>query len=139
MRLALALLSLLFASACAQVTTPRLGSPERTAIMDSLRVPLEKELKQRLQFRIEALRQSGAWAFMKALPLRQDGRSVNYGKTPYAQAARRRSFTGEVCALFQKSGKKWKVVKYLLGEPAAAHGRWWKTYGAPKAIFELGK
>ncbi len=134
-----ALLSLFCVSAFAQVTTPRLGSPDRTAMMDALRVPLEKELRRRIQFRIEVFRQEGSWAFLKGLPLRQNGKSIDYTRTPYARAARRRSFTYEVCALFKKNRKKWKLVKYLLGEPPAAHSRWWKEYGAPKAIFDNGK
>ena len=55
------------------VYTPEKGSAERTAILNSLRVPVEKELKQKIVFNVENLRVSGVWAFVSGDPQNTGG------------------------------------------------------------------
>lgn len=138
MRLITTLIACLaFTPTFAQVTTPRIGSPERTAMMDALRIPIERDLKQRIQFKIESIRRQGNWAFLKGMPLRQDGKKIDYSKTRYAEAVKQGAFGYGVCALFKKTGKTWKVAKYVLGASDVPYTTWWKQFGAPKAIFDV--
>lgn len=66
-----------------EVHTPPAGSAERRAILDLLRAPFEKELKQELIFKVEMLRVVGDWAAARVTPLQPDGKPVDWTKTKY--------------------------------------------------------
>ena len=74
MKLCLAL-SLIANMAIAQdkVTSPAQGTPERKAILDTLRPTLEAELKAELVFVVSDIRASADWAFVMAQPQRKEG------------------------------------------------------------------
>ncbi|MCU1290074.1 MAG: hypothetical protein JWN60_2303, partial [Acidobacteria bacterium] len=44
--------------------TPAKGSAERAAILNALRVPVEKALKQKIQFAVNEFKVQGNWAFL---------------------------------------------------------------------------
>src|SRR5690606_2772304 len=46
------------------VYTPERGTPERAAILDTLRVPVERKLKQKIVFVADHFNVSGPWAFV---------------------------------------------------------------------------
>jgi len=134
--LSLAIVLCLTGAAFAQkVYTPEKGSAERTAILDALRVPVEKELKQKISFNIDDFKVQGAWAFLGGVPQTPDGNEPNYKKTPYRQQVEDGVFDNNVFALLKKTGGKWKVVTYLIGCTDVCYAIWWKDYKAPKAIF----
>ncbi len=128
---------LLFASAtlAQKVYTPEKGSAERAAILNALRVPVEKELKQKISFSVEKFNVSGVWAFLSGEPQNADGGRPNYQKTPYRQAIKADAFDNNFFALLKKTGGKWKVVTYAIGCTDVCYATWWKDYKAPKAIF----
>ena len=100
-------------------TTPAAGSPERKAIADALRAPVERELKQKVIFKIESLKLKGDWAFLRGVPQRiEDG-----------------VFDDGVVALLRKRAGKWQVVKYVIGATDVPYVTWDKDYKAPSAIF----
>lgn len=47
---------------------PEKGSAERKAILDALRVPVEKQLKQPVIFKIDHLKVQNNWAFLTGRP-----------------------------------------------------------------------
>src|SRR5262245_32169727 len=47
-----------------QPYTPEKGSPERKAIVDALRVPVERKLRQEVIFKIDHLKVMNGWAFL---------------------------------------------------------------------------
>ncbi len=55
-----------------KVYTPTKGSAERTAILSALRVPVEKELKQKIQFAVEQFKSNGTWAFLGGDPQKSE-------------------------------------------------------------------
>jgi hypothetical protein len=125
---------LILVTAPAQVSSPKKGSPVRTAILDAVRVPVQRDLKQKVQFKVDLLKVHGNWAFMKGLPQRPDGKQIDYSKTKYAEAVSEGAFGYSVCALLKKKGDRWSIVKYVLGASDVPYTMWWKNYGAPKAI-----
>lgn len=127
---------ILTASAFAQAAyTPEKGSPERKAILDALRVPVEKELKQKIIFVVDHMSVQGAWSFVSGTPQGENGERPNYHGTPYADALESGAFDNNYFALLRKTGGKWKVVTYAIGCTDVCFADWWKTHKAPKAIF----
>ena len=118
-----------------QVYTPEKGSAERTAILNALRVPVEKELRQKISFNIQDFNVQGSWAFIGGAPQTPDGNDPNYKNTPYADQEDSGAFDNNIFAVFKKTGGKWRVVTYLIGCTDVCYGTWWKDYKAPKAIF----
>jgi hypothetical protein len=115
--------------------TPSKGSPERAAILSALRVPVEKELKQKIQFSVENFKVQGNWAFLSGEPQSMSGGRPNYKGTQYQSAIDAGAFDNNFFALLKKTGGKWKVVTSAIGCTDVCYLTWWKDYKAPKAIF----
>ncbi len=134
--LLVAAMLVLTGSALAQgVYTPEKGSPERKAILDALRIPVEKELKQQIVFVADNFNVKGNWAFIGGDPQSQDGGKPNYRGTPYQEAIEDEIFDNNFFALLKKTGGKWKVVTYAIGCTDVCYSDWWSRYKAPKTIF----
>jgi hypothetical protein len=115
--------------------TPSVGSSERKAIIDALRVPVEKRLKQPVVFKIQHLAVDKGWAFALGQPIQPNGKRIDYKKTPYAQALKDGFFDDSFCALLHLKSGSWKVAIYNIGATDVQWVDWAKTYGAPSAIF----
>ena len=123
-------------SAFAQAAyTPAKTSRERAAVLNALRVPVEKELKQKIQFSVEHFKVAGNWAFLSGDPQNARGGRPNYRGTEYQEAIDADMFDNNFFALLRKTGGKWRVVKYLIGCTDVCYATWWKDHRAPKAIF----
>ena len=120
------------------VTTPRQGAPVRTAILNALRKPVEKELGQRVVFQVDTLRVKGEWAFMSGRPLTSKGKKIDYRKTPYRAALDSGAFDDWICALLKKNGTQWKVLRYAIGATDVVWDGWDREFKAPRAIFPYG-
>lgn len=118
-----------------RVYTPEKGSAERTAILNALRVPVEKELKQKIVFNVENFIVSGVWAFLSGDPQDSSGGRPDYRRTPYQEAIDADMFDNNFFALLKKSAGKWKVVTYAIGCTDVCYADWWKRHRAPKAVF----
>lgn len=135
------LFSLLFVFAITTVSfaqkvyIPAKGSAERTAILNTLRVPVEKELKQKIQFSVDEFKSNGIWAFLSGDPQNSRGGKPNYKGTPYQEAINSDAFDNNFFALLKKTGGKWKVVTYAIGCTDVCYATWWKEHKAPKTIF----
>ncbi len=132
----LTFLFLLSALAVGQaVRTPEKGSAERTAILNTLRVPVEKDLKQKIVFNLEHFNVVGSWAFLGGDPQNRSGGQPNYRGTRYQEAKDADMFDNNIFALLRKSGGKWKVITYAIGCTDVCYADWWRRYKAPKAVF----
>ena len=117
------------------VYTPEKGSPERAAIVNTLRLPVEKDLKQKIVFVPDNFNVMGNWAFIGGAPQASGGGVPDYTKTAYAGAVKEGFFDNNFFALLKKTGGKWKIVKYQLGCTDVCYAGWWRIYRAPKAVF----
>lgn len=115
--------------------TPTKGSKERTAILDALRAPVEKELKQKIQFSINDFKVQDNWVFLSGEPQNPAGGRPNYQGTEYQEAIDSDMFDYNFFALLRKTGGKWKVVTYAIGCTDVCYLQWQKDFKAPKAIF----
>jgi hypothetical protein len=121
-------------SAAEPVKTPPIGSPERKAIMDALRGPVEADLRQKVIFKVISLRMNSQWACMNATPLRPDSSRVDYRKTRYQEQIREGAFEDDVAALLKKVGGRWTVVTFHIGHTDPIWMGWDRQFGAPSAI-----
>jgi len=56
--------------------TPEKGSVERTAILNALHVPVERDLKQKVVFVTDNFKVQGTWAFVGGTPQSPERRST---------------------------------------------------------------
>ncbi len=117
------------------VYTPDKGSSERKAIMDALRVPVERDLKQKIVFVTDSFKVQGNWTFVSGTPQTPDGGRPDYRKTVYREAVDAGAFDNNFFALLRKSGGKWRVVTKAIGCTDVCYVDWWRRYKAPKSIF----
>ncbi len=116
--------------------TPKQGSEERKAILNTLRYPVEKRLKRKVVFKVDWIKVQGQWAFFKGVPQQPGGKKMDYRGTPYAAAIKDGVFDDWVCALFKNANGKWSVVAHVLGATDVPYVGWWKEFKAPKTIFD---
>jgi len=119
-----------------ELHTPERGSEERKAIMDALRPPVEKKLRQQVIFKVDHLKVQNGWAFLIGKPQRPDGTTIDYSGTIYRDAVSAGAFDDGIVALLHDVGGKWKMVQYVIGATDVPYVDWDKKYRAPKAIFE---
>ncbi len=122
-------------SSAQSVHTPDKGSPERKAILDALRIPVERDLKQKVVFVADNFRVQGTRAFVSGTPQNSSGGDPDYSKTKYADQVDSGAFDNNFFALLRKTGGRWKVTHYLIGCTDVCYLDWWSRYKAPKAIF----
>jgi hypothetical protein len=80
-RLWLTGLSLLLTAAfcCAKPHTPKPGSAERKAILDALRVPIQREARQAIVFYNVQLKVEKGWAWVSAISKDKSGKKMPLG------------------------------------------------------------
>lgn len=129
------LCAMLFTISVSAQTTPKQGSADRKAIMDAARIPIEKDLDQKVIFKVNHLKMYKDWAFMFAQPLQPDSKPINYKATQHAEDKEQGAFDDSVSILLRKSKGKWKVVKWNIGATDVVWLDWDKEFKAPSAIF----
>ncbi len=110
-------------------TTPKAGSAERKAIMDAMRVPVQKETKFPVIFKVGSLKMQEGWAFYSGQALHKDGKPIGDD-----------FLWGEMAALLQKQntkqGKKWKVLHWGFATDVGVVDESKKKFPkAPRGIF----
>lgn len=140
-KIALVLLCSLFASADAfaqAAHTPKPGSSERAAIMDAIRGPAQKELKQTVIFNVDRLRVAGDWAYARVSPARPDGGELDYSKTKFQKQIDLGAFDPQGEALlFRESNGDWTVVEWAFGSTDVPSAGWSSKHGAmPKSLLK---
>ena len=131
------LLLLAFSSVAAAQSayTPEKGSPERKAILDALRLPIERDLKQKVVFVADNFKVQGNFAFVSGIPQNSSGGDPDYARTKYADQVDSGAFDNNFFALLKKTGGKWRVATYAIGCTDVCYAYWWREHRAPKAIF----
>lgn len=123
-------------SAQQRAYTPRVGSAERKALLDTLRSSVQQEIKTMVVFKVDHVKVQDGWAFMRGVPQQPSGKPVNYEGTSYQTAIEQGLFDDWICALLQKQQGKWKVVTYEIGATDVPNLGWEQQYRAPSGIFK---
>ncbi len=114
--------------------TPKTGSAERKAIMDTLRPACERDVGQKVIFRVQHLKIIGDWALARVVPLRTNGSEIDYTKTKYREANEEGAFDGEGEALLRREGGDWKLLEWRFGATDTEVEIWFEKYRAPSAL-----
>jgi hypothetical protein len=112
------------------------SSPERKEVLDALRIPVSKDLKQEIIFVVDKFKTQGDWAFVAGKPKKADGGEPNWKITKYQAFIDSGDFEEGLYGLLKKTDGKWSVVTYLMNCHDVCYLGWEKEYKAPKAIFE---
>jgi hypothetical protein len=104
--------------------------------LDVLRPACERDVGQKVIFRVQHLRVIGQWALARVVPLRPDGSEIDYSKTKYREASKEGMFEDGGEALLQRQGDRWKLLEWRFGATDTEHPIWFKKYGAPSALAD---
>jgi hypothetical protein len=115
--------------------TPERGTPERKAIMDAARVPVESVLGLPVIFVVSVLRTDGTWAYLQAQPRNPDGGALDWGRTPLAQDWQNGFVSDTVMVLLQNGDGGWAVADYVVGPTDVYWYSWIDMFGLPEALF----
>lgn len=115
------------------VYTPKVDSTERKAILAALRVPVEKDFKQKIVFVVDTLNSNGTWAYIGGSPQKPGGGNPDLAGTKFSEYED--AYDGNFFGLLRKSGGKWRVVTYAIGCTDVCWLDWDSQFKAPKAIF----
>ena len=117
------------------VHTPPKDSQERRAIMDAIRVPCERDLKQEVIFKVETLRVTEDWAYAAVHPLRPDGEDIDYRRTRFREQSEAGMFepTGEALLRQNRDGS-WRIIKWRFGGTDTVLQDWVRSEDAPKSL-----
>jgi hypothetical protein len=129
-------MTLLSASAFAQTARePEKGSAERNAIINALRIPVERDLKQKIVFNIDHFKTAGNWAFISGSPQTPGGGRPDYNRTRYRGAVDSGAFDNNFFALLNRVGGKWRVATYAIGCTDVCWLDWPSKRRVPVSIF----
>ena len=121
-----------------KVSTPAVGSALRRTILDTLRVPVESDLDQKVKFRISrrGLKLAADWALVVATPLLQNGKPMDYSRSRYQADINDGTFDDGIIALLHRERGGWAVVVYEVGCTDLCWEGWDKKHGAPARLFK---
>ena len=124
-------------TAQSSVQTPKPGTALRKAVLDGLRPSVEKDLKQKVIFKVDAMRVYKGWAFVHVHPIKPNGKPIDFRKTKYAEALEAGMFDGDsTYALLKQSGSKWVVKEFAIGPTDVVWSNWMGApHHPPKQIF----
>ncbi len=120
----------------AETNKPAGETGERKAVLDALRVPVSKDLKQEIIFVVDKFKTQGEWAFVAGKPKKADGGEPNWKITKYQKFIDSGDFEEGLYGLLKKTDGKWEVVTYLMNCHDVCYLGWDKEYKAPKSLFE---
>ena len=103
--------------------SPKPGSAERKAILNALRVPAEKEAKQKVVFYSVDIKIDKGWAFLHCMAMDKTGKKYVLGDL-------------DTSALLRKINGRWKVLHWgVAGDISVACDAYKKYPKAPRSIF----
>jgi hypothetical protein len=115
---------------------PPAGSPERRAIMDSIRPQVEAAYQQKVKFFVRALASNGSIALVFVVPLDEAGNAIGERKTKNNRGEAL-ALDGWVFAIVKKESKVWRAVEIDLLESVDGLTIWPSKYPEiPAGVFE---
>ena len=112
-------------AAAGAIHTPAAGSPERTALMDTLRAKVRGELGGDAVFVVKTLKSNGQWAFAELEPQWRDGRKIDPHSTPLYRQDPDWPFDGlHTEAIWRKVDGRWTVFAHSIGSTDV----WWTEH-----------
>lgn len=118
--------------------TPNRGSSERKAIMDAARIPVSRDIGQRVIFVVDVLRSDGQMVFLQGVPHQSNGTPLDWTKTPFREDWLNDMMSDVVMVLLSRNGTRWTVLDYAIGPTDVYWYGWVQRYNLPEAFFFPG-
>lgn len=115
--------------------TPARKTPERQALMDAARGPIEAALGLPVIFVVSVLKTDGAWAYLQATPVNPDGTPIAWSRTRYADEMAKGVMSDVAMVLMARQANGWQVVDHVMGPTDVFWISWQQSYGLPEALF----
>jgi hypothetical protein len=112
------------------------GDPERKAILDALRIVVERELDQPVEFEVYTLRIGADFAGFSGRPVTPSGKTIDYLQTRYAPAVEAGAFDDGVLALLQQVDGRWRTIECDIGATDYPGDYWLMQYKVPANLFQ---
>lgn len=114
------------------------SSPERKAILDVVRVPVERTLGISVVFVVKRLAIYGDWAFADLAPRNEAGGRIDYRRTLYARYYEPDLDSDTVHALLRRAGASWTIVEEAFLPTDVVWEEWERKYRLPRRLFFEG-
>lgn len=111
------------------------SSPERKAILDVVRVPVERTLGINVVFVVKRLAVFGDWAFADLAPRTEAGGRIDYRRTRYARDYIPDLDSDTVHALLRRAGPSWMLVEEAFLPTDVVWEEWERKYRLPRRLF----
>jgi hypothetical protein len=121
--------------AIAQVQTPARGSAQRAAILDTVRLRVEAEVGQPVEFVVNELRVLGEWVFTRLVPQRLGGGEIPWAYTRFQSNFDAGMFEAEVVALVRNTPAGLLLYEYDLGSTDVVWVDWGEWHPVPPELF----
>jgi len=109
--------------------------PERAAILDVVRVSVQRRLGIKVVFVVTRLTRHGDWAFAGLRPRTQAGGRIDYRRTFYAKNFDPEQDSDNVLVLLRRNGTSWTIVEEAFLPTDVAWVDWETKYKLPRALF----
>lgn len=111
------------------------GAPERTVLLDVVRVPVQRRLGIKVIFQVERLAVFGDWAFAGLRPRTEAGNRIDYRRTLYAKDFDPEQDSDTVDVLLRRDGGAWKIVEEAFLPTDVVWEEWQEKYKLPRELF----
>jgi hypothetical protein len=110
-------------------------APERKAIIDVARVPVERRLGIKVAFVVERMTVFGVWAYAAMHPRDAAGNRIDYRRTLFAKDFDPEQDSDFVGVLLRRNGTAWSLVEEAFLPTDVFWEEWETKYKLPRALF----
>ena len=118
-----------------QVVQIARDAPERMAILDVARVPVERRLGIKVVFVVERMTVFGDWAYAAMHPRDAAGNRIDYRRTLFAKDFDPEQDSDFVGVLLRRNGAAWSLVEEAFLPTDVFWEEWETKYKLPRAMF----
>jgi hypothetical protein len=111
------------------------SSPDRRAILDVVRAPVQQTLGINVVFVVKRLAIYGDWAFADLAPRTEAGAKIDYRRTRISRDFHPDLDSDTMLALVRRSGASWTLVEQALLPTDVAWEEWREKYRLPRRLF----
>jgi hypothetical protein len=110
-------------------------APERKAILDVARIPVERRLGIKVAFVVERMTVFGVWAYASFHPRDAAGNRIDYRRTLFAKDFDPEQDSDFVGVLLRRNGAAWSLVEEAFLPTDVFWEEWETKYKLPRALF----
>jgi hypothetical protein len=121
-----------------KVEIPAVVPNQRKAMLDAVRLSVEKELRQKVKFVVRSVDSCDQVFLFSLRPVQEDGSPVDYRRTEYQRFIDDGTFDEGVLALLEISNGRWIVLEYSIGSTDFPVGEWLEKHNLKQCRKSFG-